>query len=86
MPRSLFRCLFAFCFLAAVRLHGQVIVNEIMYRPGTGFPENTGLEFIELHNPTAAPVDVSGWAVRSTESGLPLLLQSPREPPGGTTE
>lgn len=39
------------------------VINEIMYRPGTGYPENTALEFIELHNPDASPVDISGWAI-----------------------
>ena len=71
MPHLLVRCLFAFCFLAAMRLPAQVVVNEIMYRPGTGFPENSGLEFIELHNPTAAAVDVSGWALTS---GVPFTI------------
>ena len=37
------------------------VINEIMYRPGTGLPERTGDEFIEIHNPDAQPVDVSGW-------------------------
>jgi hypothetical protein len=39
------------------------LINEIMYRPGTGYPENTALEFIEIHNPDAATVDLSGWAI-----------------------
>ena len=65
MRRLLFRNLISLCLLVAARLHAQIVVNEIMYRPGTAFPENTGLEFIELHNPTAAAVDVSGWALTS---------------------
>ena len=59
------RSFLALCFLAGTRLHAQVVVNEIMYRPGTGFPENTGLEFIELHNPTGSAIDVGGWALTS---------------------
>lgn len=39
------------------------LINEIMYRPGTGYPENTALEFIEIYNPDAETVDVSGWAI-----------------------
>lgn len=39
------------------------VINEINYRPGTGYPENTKLEFIELHNPDATAVDLSGWAI-----------------------
>ncbi len=51
--------------LLALVARGEVIINEIMYRPGTGFPENTGLEFIELHNTATAAVDVSGWSLTS---------------------
>lgn len=39
------------------------VINEIMYRPGTGYPENTAHEFIELHNPDAVAVDLAGWAI-----------------------
>lgn len=39
------------------------VINEIMYRPGTGYPENTALEFIEIHNPGTTAVDMSGWAI-----------------------
>ena len=69
MPKHLLRTVFAFCLFAAARLHAQVVVNEIMYRPGAGYPENTGLEFIEFHNPTATPVDLSGWAITSGVNG-----------------
>ncbi|WP_414660009.1 lamin tail domain-containing protein [Horticoccus sp. 23ND18S-11] len=39
------------------------VLNEIMVRPGAAFPENTALEFIEVHNPDAMAVDLSGWAI-----------------------
>lgn len=39
------------------------VINEILYRPGTGYPENTALEFIELHNPGTSAVDLGGWAL-----------------------
>src|SRR5687767_2711806 len=46
--------------------HGAVVINEIMYRPGTGFPEIPALEYIELHNTdTAAAVSLAGWALTS---------------------
>ncbi|MCU0781582.1 MAG: lamin tail domain-containing protein, partial [Akkermansiaceae bacterium] len=38
------------------------VINEILYRPGTGFPEASQLEFVELHNPAGEPADLSGWA------------------------
>lgn len=39
------------------------VINEIMFRPGTGYPENTALEFIEIHNPDSAAVNLGGWAL-----------------------
>ena len=39
------------------------VINEIMYRPGSGYPEDTGLEFIEIHNPDSEAIDISGWAI-----------------------
>ena len=47
----------------AVTATATPVINEIMYRPGTTYPENTELEFIEIHNPDSAAVDVSGWAL-----------------------
>ena len=37
------------------------IISEVLLRPGTGWPEDPGLEFIELFNPDSAPADLSGW-------------------------
>jgi hypothetical protein len=45
--------------IGAVR--GDVVINEILYRPGTGLPENTSFEFVELLNTSSKPADVSGW-------------------------
>src|SRR5205085_6407015 len=39
---------------------GDVVINEIMFQRA-GIPENTAAEFIELYNPDANPVDLSGW-------------------------
>jgi hypothetical protein len=39
-----------------------VVINEIMYDPITGQAED---EFLELHNHTALPVDLSRWRLRS---------------------
>jgi hypothetical protein len=62
---QLLRALFAPCLVAlvlGVAARANVVINEIMYRPGTDFPENTSLEFIELYNTDNVAVDVSGWA------------------------
>lgn len=63
MNRSLVAFVSACAALLAAPLTAAPVINEIMYRPGTGYPENTGLEFIELHNPGTAAVDLSGWAL-----------------------
>jgi hypothetical protein len=35
-----------------------VVINEIHYDPAD---ETSRAEFIELHNPGATPIDLSGW-------------------------
>lgn len=55
--------LLAPALVLAASAPGMPVINEIMYRPGTGYPENTGLEFVEIHNPDAVAVDLSGWAL-----------------------
>lgn len=51
--------LFALLCLGAPAARAGVIINEIMFRP-TGTPEPVTKEFIELYNPDAAAVDLSG--------------------------
>ena len=63
LPSLLFVFVSLFGVVASSR--GQVVINEIMYRPGSGYPEDTSREFIELHNPTTSPIDVGGWALTS---------------------
>lgn len=41
------------------------VINEIMYRPGSGYPENAALEYVEIHNPDASAANLSGWAFTS---------------------
>ena len=38
---------------------GDVVINELMYNPGTG---NQNDEFLELHNTTGSDIDISGWS------------------------
>ena len=53
--------------LLAPGASADVVINEIMYRPGTTTPtftvENSGREFIELHNTGVVAADLSGWAL-----------------------
>jgi hypothetical protein len=57
--------LFVLLLFSAMRALAAPVINEIMFRPGTGYPENTNLEFIEIHNPDTTAVDLSGWAITS---------------------
>lgn len=47
---------------AALVLRGAAapVINEVMFHP-PGVPENVAQEWIEIFNPDAAAVDVSGW-------------------------
>lgn len=49
---------------------GDVVINEIMYNPSTG---NQNDEFLELHNTTASPIDISDW---SFTQGITLTFGS----------
>jgi uncharacterized repeat protein (TIGR01451 family) len=40
---------------------GDIVINEIMYHPPPAVPEDTGLEWIELHNQGTNVVSLSGW-------------------------
>jgi len=48
--------------LCALPASADPVINEIMFRPGTAYPENTALEFVEIYNPDDLVVDLSGWA------------------------
>ena len=41
----------------------SIVINEILYRPGTGYPENTSQEWIELHNRGTNDVNLAGWTI-----------------------
>ncbi|MBN1442161.1 MAG: lamin tail domain-containing protein, partial [Planctomycetes bacterium] len=62
---------------AAPRASGAVVITEIHYNP----PEGSDLEFIELHNTSASPADIGGWAlVRGVRYEFPHPAAIP---PGG---
>ncbi len=66
MPRIL-RAIVTSVVLASSAQAG-VVINEILYRPGTTVPftvENPATEFIELYNTDVAPVNIGGWALKS---------------------
>ena len=53
---------------AALSLQAQVVINEINYDPSD---VTKALEFIELHNAGASPVNVSGWRI---ENGVEFTI------------
>ncbi len=61
MKRRL-RWLLSLTLLAACpAFASDVVISEIMYHPTPEMPEDTRLEWIELHNKSAAPVNLDGW-------------------------
>lgn len=72
MNRSLNKFL-SICFLSTfIQIQGQVVINEIMARPSGSqglilFNGNAGREYIELYNPSCAPVDVSGYYIANRQ-------------------
>ena len=73
MKRTLF---WLFGSLLPLCADASPVITEINYRPGTGYPEDTRLEFIEIYNPDPAPVDIGGWQLTS---GVGYII------PAGTT-
>jgi hypothetical protein len=67
-----------FCASWALTGFGQsVVINEIHYKP----PDNTKpIEFIELHNPGAATVDLAGWRL---EDGVLFNFPAGKSIPAG---
>ena len=62
MKPQFLRSLFYLQSLVLASASANPVINEILYRPGSNYPEDTALEFIELHNPSEEDVDLSGWA------------------------
>src|SRR5438552_164052 len=62
--RLLLACLalFASTFIAPARAaNANVVINEIFYHAPDDIDD---LQWIELYNPTDAPVDLAGWSLR----------------------
>ena len=47
----------------------SLVLNEIMYRPRSGFPE-----WVELYNLSDGEIDLLGWSLKDAQSSLPILL------------
>ncbi len=53
----------------------HMVVNEVFYDVDSGHGSDTNNEWVELYNPTAAPIDISGWDICDNTSCdmIPLL-------------
>ncbi len=61
-------------------LHGEVVINEIQYHPALDGGQTPPIEFVEVHNRSAGPVDLSAW--RFTR-GIPFNFPAGRILPAG---
>ncbi|MBP7949866.1 MAG: lamin tail domain-containing protein [Verrucomicrobiales bacterium] len=64
-------------FTTGTALPTSVIINEINYDPADPTKRE---EFIEFHNPTASPIDMTGW---SLDQGVNFVFPSTTIAPGG---
>ena len=56
-------------FSGTTRVNAQipaVVINEVQITGGTGLSDN---DFIELHNTTNRPIDISGWIIKKITQG-----------------
>src|SRR5213594_1270361 len=80
MKRSLLQFFCLAVLSAFPALADQVIINEIMYHAAPEIPEDSGQEWIELHNKGVAPVNLTGWKLTRTIS---FTFPNITLPPGG---
>jgi hypothetical protein len=60
--KDLYSRLVGFCLLVTTpAFANSIVINEIMYHSAPAVPEDIGLEWIELHNTSASPVNLKGW-------------------------
>ena len=57
--------------VALERTRPAVVVNEIMYRPKPSYGAKDKHQWVELHNPTADPIDVRDWFLWTRDQNDP---------------
>lgn len=75
MKRLFTSFLAVLCLVAAA--NAQIVISEIMYNPPEAGTDS--LEYIELHNPTGAAIDLSGWSF----GGVDLVFDPGTSIPAG---
>lgn len=62
--KDLYSRLVGFCLLVTTpAFASSIVINEIMYHPSPGVPEDKRREWIELFNPGTNAVNLSGWHI-----------------------
>jgi len=52
-----------------------IVINEIMYNPPSSQGPDLYYEWIELHNPTGSPIDLSGWQLWTAGQSSPDIIE-----------
>jgi hypothetical protein len=64
----------------APAIPSELFITEIMYHPAAG--SDSG-DWVEIHNPGIAPVDLSGWVLRDADDAHAWLFPETTLAPGG---
>ncbi len=63
---------------------GDIVISEISYNPPPELGPDSALEFVEIHNRSDAPVDLSGWRLKDADDAHEYRIPGGVElPPGG---
>jgi gliding motility-associated-like protein len=71
------KILVSFILFFAFSMNAQVVINEVMHKPGTSTSTNQGLrkkEYIEIYNKGCSIIDIGCWIIGS---GAPLTGTTP---------
>src|SRR5690349_9083143 len=62
--KDLYSRLVGFCLLVTTpAFANSIVINEIMYHPSPGVPEDKRREWIELYNAGTNAVNLTGWRI-----------------------
>ncbi|MGI8601632.1 MAG: lamin tail domain-containing protein [Verrucomicrobiales bacterium] len=78
-PRLRAACGLFLAYCLGTSASAAPFINEIMFRPA-GLPENPSHEFIDLHNPDEAAVNLTGWRF---DQGVTFTFPAVSIPAGG---
>jgi len=65
--------IFSSFIVTSVWAYGNVVINEVEQNPEGNDNYTSVIEWIELYNPTASPIDISGWKISTTQGEIHTL-------------